>query len=47
MYNETVERITVLKTASSARSEIGNDFLPLKSLGFGIRASSQLLKKLR
>jgi hypothetical protein len=36
--DEPVEKVTFLKTASSAGSKIGNYFLPPKVIGFGERA---------
>jgi hypothetical protein len=45
MPKEAVEKVTFLKTASSAGSMKGNYFLSLKVVGSGNTAWSQLLKK--
>ncbi len=44
--NEPVEKVTFLKSASSAGSKIGNCFLSSKVFGSGNRAWAQLLKGL-
>jgi len=43
-HNEPVEKVTLLKAASSAESKIGNYFLSWKVFGPGNTAQSQLLK---
>jgi hypothetical protein len=45
MPNEPVEKVTFLKTASSAGSKIGNYFLSLKMVGFGEGFWSQHFRK--
>jgi hypothetical protein len=46
VLNEPVEKVNVLRIASSAGSKIESDFLSVKDFGSGNRGYSQLLKGL-